>query len=399
MNSCGRRSAISRPAGSWMAQAESIARRTSSGVISRSRPETATIACPLKPMMCEPARLMTTSSVSRPLILSASSTARLMASTAASGLTMTPLRRPRASASPMPTMSTRPPSPASPTIHVTLLVPISRPTVCDARLAIKLLSQISDHGFEICDFKCLTFRPPDSGDKHLSSDAGRNRHASSPSSDAARSGFALRSVGFLLLLIARFLTPLLVLFARVPLSLFSTTTAAAGRPLFSRFVGRGRFGGLLLGCRDGSRSCAAAARPCSGGVADDDLFRQDLKVVDEGAARRLSLLIECSQGTTEAVAHLLSAEANFDLRIITGQLRTHITQVIQVDLADALAQSGGLPLAQNLLILLHALAIHCARHARARLVESAYEKDRHLICRQHLTEHDRIRIDPDELSG
>src|ERR1041384_7496827 len=43
--------------------------------------------------MCEPARLIVTSSASSPLIRSASSTARLIASTAASGLTMTPLRK------------------------------------------------------------------------------------------------------------------------------------------------------------------------------------------------------------------------------------------------------------------------------------------------------------------
>ena len=67
-----------------------------------SRLATATIACPLKPMMCEPARLIVTSSASAPLIRSASSTARLIASMAASGLTITPLRKPRASASPMP---------------------------------------------------------------------------------------------------------------------------------------------------------------------------------------------------------------------------------------------------------------------------------------------------------
>src|SRR2546430_6993577 len=48
-------------------------------------------------MMCEPARLIVTSSACKPLIRSASSTARLTASTAASGLTITPLRRDRKS--------------------------------------------------------------------------------------------------------------------------------------------------------------------------------------------------------------------------------------------------------------------------------------------------------------
>src|SRR5262245_17082404 len=86
--------------------------------------------------MCDPARLIVTSSASSPLMRSASSTAFLIASTAASGLTMTPLRKPRASASPMPTISSKPPSPGSPAIHVTLLVPMSRPIVCCVRLAI-----------------------------------------------------------------------------------------------------------------------------------------------------------------------------------------------------------------------------------------------------------------------
>src|SRR6185503_7385030 len=104
-------------------------------MISRSRPETATIAWPLKPRICEPARLIVTSSASSPLMRSASSTAFLIASTAASGLTITPLRNPRASASPMPTTSRNPPSPGSPAIHVTLLVPMSRPIVCCVRFA------------------------------------------------------------------------------------------------------------------------------------------------------------------------------------------------------------------------------------------------------------------------
>src|SRR5687768_13972452 len=86
--------------------------------------------------MCEPARFMVTSSASIPLMRSTSSTAFLIASTAASGFTITPLRSPRASASPMPTISSKPPSPGSPAIHVTRLVPMSRPIVCGVRLPI-----------------------------------------------------------------------------------------------------------------------------------------------------------------------------------------------------------------------------------------------------------------------
>ena len=81
---------------------------------------------------------MAASSVSSPLMRSASSTARVIDSTAASGSTTTPLRKPFASDSPMPTMSTIPPSPGSPMMHVTRLVPMSRPTVCDACLAIRV---------------------------------------------------------------------------------------------------------------------------------------------------------------------------------------------------------------------------------------------------------------------
>src|ERR1043165_1014369 len=96
------------------------------------------MAWPLTPMMCEPERLTATSSASSPLIRSASSTARVIDSTAASGSTTTPLRKPFASASPMPITSTSWPSPGSPMMQVTRLVPMSRPTVCDACLAIRV---------------------------------------------------------------------------------------------------------------------------------------------------------------------------------------------------------------------------------------------------------------------
>src|ERR1043166_7668755 len=100
------------------------------------------MAWPLKPMMCEPARLIVTSSACTPLMRSASSTARLIDSTAASGLTITPLRKPRESASPTPRICSRPSSPGPPTRHVTLLVPISSPIVWFVRLAIGFLATI-----------------------------------------------------------------------------------------------------------------------------------------------------------------------------------------------------------------------------------------------------------------
>src|SRR5687767_13502416 len=99
--------------------------------------------------MCEPARLIDTSSASIPLMRSASSTARLIESTAASGLTITPLRKPRASDSPIPTMSNRPPSPGSQAIHVTRLVPMSRPIVCDVRFAIKRAPSLTGSGYKV----------------------------------------------------------------------------------------------------------------------------------------------------------------------------------------------------------------------------------------------------------
>ena len=105
--SCGSTWRISRPAGSDTAFAASIARRTSSRVISRLLPATAITPRQLKPLMCGPAIDRCTASISTPAISSASSIAFLIDSTAASRLTITPRRMPRDSATPMPTMSSR----------------------------------------------------------------------------------------------------------------------------------------------------------------------------------------------------------------------------------------------------------------------------------------------------
>src|SRR4051812_36167357 len=126
--SCGSTCRISRPVGSDTAFAASIARRTSSRVISRFFPATAMTPRLLKPLMCGPDSARCTESISTPAISSASSIAFLIDSTAASRLTTTPRRMPRDSATPSPTISRRSPSRISPTTAVTFEVPTSRPT-------------------------------------------------------------------------------------------------------------------------------------------------------------------------------------------------------------------------------------------------------------------------------
>src|SRR6476659_503754 len=126
--SCGSTCRISRPVGSETAFAASIARRTSSRVISRFLPATAMTPRLLNPLMCGPDRPRWTESISTPAISSASSIAFLIASTAASTFTTTPRRMPADSATPMPTTSRPPLSSTSPTTAVTFDVPTSRPT-------------------------------------------------------------------------------------------------------------------------------------------------------------------------------------------------------------------------------------------------------------------------------
>src|SRR5579864_5763410 len=125
--SCGSTWRISRPVGSDTAFAASIARRTSSRVISRFLPATAITPRLLNPLMCGPDSARCTESISTPAISSASSIAFLIDSTAASRLTTTPRLMPRDSATPRPTMSS-PWSSISPTTAVTFDVPTSSPT-------------------------------------------------------------------------------------------------------------------------------------------------------------------------------------------------------------------------------------------------------------------------------
>ena len=126
--SCGSTCRISRPLGSATALAASMARRTSSRVISRFLPATATTPRLLNALTCAPDSPRWTESISTPAVSSASSIAFLIDSTAASRLTTTPRRMPRESARPMPMMSSPPSSVISPTMAVTFDVPTSSPT-------------------------------------------------------------------------------------------------------------------------------------------------------------------------------------------------------------------------------------------------------------------------------
>src|SRR5678810_277267 len=67
--------------------------------------------------------------ISQPAISSASSTARWMDWTVDSMFTTTPFFSPRDGCVPMPTTSSSPSAPSSPTIALTLDVPMSRPTI------------------------------------------------------------------------------------------------------------------------------------------------------------------------------------------------------------------------------------------------------------------------------
>ena len=119
---------ISRPLGSATALAASMARLTSSRVISRFLPATATTPRLLNALTWAPDSPRCTESISTPAVSSASSIAFLIDSTASSRLTTRPRRMPRASARPIPMMSSPPSSSASPTTATIVEVPASRPT-------------------------------------------------------------------------------------------------------------------------------------------------------------------------------------------------------------------------------------------------------------------------------
>src|SRR5687768_11676003 len=144
--SCGSTCRISRPVGRATALAASIARRTSSRVISRFFPATAMTPRLLNPFTCGPDSARCTESTSMPAISSASSIAFLIESTAPSRLTTTPRLIPRDSATPIPTMSRLPSSSVSPTMQTTADVPTSSPTTYRSLRAMRLLLFLPPEG-------------------------------------------------------------------------------------------------------------------------------------------------------------------------------------------------------------------------------------------------------------
>src|SRR5580658_3230752 len=124
-NCCGRICSTCRSSGIATARAASITRSTSRELT--SPPRTATIPWLLRPLICGPATPTTTEPTRTPEVFSASSTAALIASTVASILTTTPLRRPVHGAIPNPSVANCPSGSDSPTIAQTLLVPTSSP--------------------------------------------------------------------------------------------------------------------------------------------------------------------------------------------------------------------------------------------------------------------------------
>src|SRR5688572_11811566 len=138
--SCGRTCRISRPAGRDTALAASMARLTSSRVISRFFPATATTPRLLNPLIWGPDNDRWTVSIDTPAISSASSMAFLIDSTAASRFTTTPRLMPRDSVTPIPTTSRRPSSCPSATTQQTVEVPTSSPTRYRSFRATRLLS-------------------------------------------------------------------------------------------------------------------------------------------------------------------------------------------------------------------------------------------------------------------
>ncbi|CAI8032528.1 hypothetical protein GBAR_LOCUS18385 [Geodia barretti] len=123
----------SRSIGMTIALAASITRSTSSRVISRSLPVTATTPRELIPSMWPPAMPAKAPVTSRPDIISAASTAFRSDRTVASMLMTTPRRSPRDGVVPTPMISRRPSCPICAMIAHTLLVPISSPTIRSSR--------------------------------------------------------------------------------------------------------------------------------------------------------------------------------------------------------------------------------------------------------------------------
>src|SRR6266508_479760 len=138
-----------------------MTRATSSLVISRSLPATATTPRLLKERTFDPEAPTQARAICTPAMISASSAARLIASIVASTLTIFPLRVPRLAAAPLPMTSSAPLAPCSPIKTQILEVPMSQAT--------RKLS-----GFAI-------FRTPEAG--RWKAEDGRRRTCPGPASD------------------------------------------------------------------------------------------------------------------------------------------------------------------------------------------------------------------------
>src|SRR6185295_12049782 len=89
-----------------------------------------------------------------------------------------------------------------------------------------------------------------------------------------------------------------------------------------------------------------------------------IDVTDQRAMRRLLLRVEHFESIFESLGMFLRAEPDFDLRIVIGQLSANIANVHHVNFANALRESGEVPIALQLHKLCDALAILLARSLR-----------------------------------
>src|SRR5690606_34239434 len=136
MNSWGSTWRISWSAGMATARAASITRSMSCCSTSRSR--MATMPWEFMLRMWLPAIPAYTEWMWQPAISSASSMARWMAWTVDSMFTTTPFFMPEEACMPVPTISSLPSGPATPTIATTLEVPMSSPTIICSLLALAM---------------------------------------------------------------------------------------------------------------------------------------------------------------------------------------------------------------------------------------------------------------------
>ncbi len=125
--------------GIWTPRAASMTRATSSFVISRSFPATATTPRLLKDRTWEPETPTQEREICTPAMISASSAALLIASIVASTLMMLPLRVPRLAEEPLPITSRDPEAFCSPIRTQIFEVPMSQATRKFSGLAIRTI--------------------------------------------------------------------------------------------------------------------------------------------------------------------------------------------------------------------------------------------------------------------